>query len=236
MPSSKIIKKIRPWHVLLGSFFSVVILVALIWQLSPTMLDWGIRYLAAEAETEDFDMNIERIDPWGVSIEDILISTQEAELSVGSLLLLFSPSGLTAGGIDSFTLRDISLELDGKRVLDQLLDDQSQEVDDEDILWLEKLGEYLSDPKLKTFRVFNAETSWAWPEFSLPLEFTIKGDYSEGSASTTVDGEFSRFPFLSEIHYWQEEENTYGEMEIKFPDSNKSEELKARLKRLSGMD
>ena len=236
MPLSKIIKKIRPWHVFLGSFFSVVILVALIWQLSPTMLDWGIRYLAAEAETEDFDMDIERIDPWGVSIEDILISKQETELSVGSLLLLFSPSGLSTGEIDSFTLRDVRLEMDGKKVLDQLLDDQSQEVDEVDILWLEKLGEYLSDPKLKTFRVFNAETSWAWPEFSLPLEFTIKGDYSEGSASTTVDGELSSFPFLSEIHFWQEEENTYGEMEIKFPDLNKSEELKAPLKRFTGMD
>ena len=151
MPPSKIIKKIRPWHVLLGAFLSGVIIVALIWQLSPTMLDLGIRYLAAEAETEDFDMDIERIDPWGVSIEDILISTEEADLSVGTLLLLFSPSGLTAGEIDSFTLRDISLEMDGKRVLDQLLDDQSQEIDEVDILWLEKLGEYLSDPKLKHF-------------------------------------------------------------------------------------
>ena len=236
MPPSKIMKKIRPWHVLLGAFFSGVILVALVWQLSPTMLDWGIRYLASEAETDDFDMDIERIDPWGVSIADILISTEETDLSVGSLLLLFNPSSLTAGEIDSFTLRDIRLETNGKRMLDQLLDDQNPEADKVDVLWLEKLGEYLSDPKLKTFRVFNAETSWLWPDFSLPLEFTIKGDYSEGSASTTVDGELSRFPFLSEIHFWQEEENTYGEMEIKFPDLNKSEELKAPLKKFTGMD
>ena len=64
MPPKKIITKIRPWHVLLGAFSSGVILVAMVWILAPSLLDWGIRHLAAEAETEKFDMEVTRLDPW----------------------------------------------------------------------------------------------------------------------------------------------------------------------------
>ena len=152
-------------------------------------MDLGIRYLAAEAETEDLDMDIERIDPWGVSIEDILISTEEADLSVGTLLLLFSPSGLTAGEIDSFTLRDISLEM-GRELISYLMIRVRKLMRWIFFGW--KIREYLSDPKLKHFPCLMPRLLGHGLSF-LPLEFTIKGDYSEGSASTTVDGELSGF-------------------------------------------
>ena len=236
MPPKKIITKIRPWHVLLGSFSSGVILVAMVWILAPSLLDWGIRHLAAEAETEKFDMEVTRLDPWETGIENILIETKEADLSLGNLLLQYEPGGLATGEVNSFTLRNLNLKLDGKAVLDRMLAEQSRETDTESTLWLEQLGEYLSNPKLKTFRMFNAKTVWEWPDFSLPLKFKIKGDYNEGLASTIFDGEFAQFPFLSELHFWQEDGSTYGEVEIKFPDLNKSELLKYPFSRFTGLD
>ena len=236
MPPNKIIPKIRPWHVLLGAFFSGVILVAMVWLLAPRILDWGIHYLAAKAETEKFDMDVSRLDPWETGIENIVVETKEADLSLGNLLLQYEPGGLATGELNSFTLRNLDLKIDGKAVLDRMLAEQSPETDTESTLWLEQLGEYLSNPKLKTFRMFNAKTSWDWPDFSLPLEFEIKGDYNDGLASTIFDGEFARFPFLSELLFWQEDGNTYGEVEIKFPDLNKSDNLKHPVSRFTGLD
>ena len=235
MSAKKIIQKISTWHLLLGAFFSSIILIAIIWLSAPSILDWGTRYAAAGAEVKKFELEVARVDPWETRIEQILIETKEADFSLGSLLLQYEPGALAMGKVQSITLRDMDLRLDGKAMLDLLLAKKNREVDGGNTPWLEKLGEYLSDPKLKTFRMFNAKTALEWPDFSLPLEFKIKGDYHEKLASTIFDGEFAMFPFLSELHFWQEDGNTYGEMEIQFPDLNKSEMLKYPVTRFTGM-
>ena len=103
-------------------------------------------------------------------------------------------------------------------------------------MWLEKVGEFLSDPKLKFLRVLDSVLKFEWPDFSMPLNFDIKGDYDQGLARTTFDGNFAEFPFLSEIRFWDEDGNTYGDIEIAFTDLNKSEKLKYPFLRFTGID
>ena len=85
-------------------------------------------------------------------------------------------------------------------MLDQLLQEQPAE-DSSEEMWLDKVGEFLSDPNLKHLRILDSALKLEWPDFSLPINFHIKGDYDQGLARTTFDGDFAEFPFLSEIRF-----------------------------------
>ena len=83
MSAKKIIQKISTLHLLLGAFFSSIILIAIIWLSAPSILDWGTRYAAAGAEVKKFELEVARVDPWETRIEQILIETKEADFSLG---------------------------------------------------------------------------------------------------------------------------------------------------------
>ena len=236
MPEKKIITKIKPKHVLWGTFLSGCTVILMAWLLAPSVLSWGLRYLANEAQVSKFEIEVKKLDPWETRMEDIFLEDEEANLSIGSLFLQYEPEGLAMGDIHSLTVRNLDLKLDGKEILDQILASDTQKVEGTDEKWLERVCGFLSDPQLTHLRIFDSKAALEWPDFSLPLEFEIKGDYSSGIARTIFDGEFSGFPFLSEMRFWEEDGNTYADMEIEFSDLNKSGNLKYPISRFAGMD
>ena len=236
MAKSKIITKIRLRHVILGAFFSGIFVIALFWLLAPGLAGWGLQRIAENAKMVNFEAEVNRLDPWETRIGSIFFEREEAEVSIDSLLLQYEPQSLALGQIHSFTLRQLDLNIDGKKLLDHLLQEQASGDEPSEEMWLEKVGEFLSDPKLKFLRVLDSALKFEWPDFSLSLNFDIKGDYDQGLARTTFDGNFAEFPFLSEIRFWDEDGNTYGDIEIDFSDLNKSERLKYPFMRFTGID
>ena len=236
MAKSKIITKIRLRYVLLGAFFSGIIVISLVWFMAPSLAEWGLNRISQNTKATTFGAEVNRLDPWETRIENIVFEREEAEVSIDSLLLQYEPQSLAVGQIHSFTLRELDVNIDGKKMLDQLLKEQGTEQDSSEGMWLEKVGEFLSDPKLKFLRVLDSVLKIEWPDFSMPLNFDIKGDYDQGLARTTFDGNFAEFPFLSEIRFWDEDGNTYGDIEIAFTDLNKSEKLKYPFLRFTGID
>ena len=236
MAKSKIITKIRLWHVLLGAFLSGIIVISLVWFMAPSLAEWGLNRISQNTKATTFGAEVNRLDPWETRIENIVFEREEAEVSIDSLLLQYEPQSLAVGQIHSFTLRELDVNVDGKKMLDHLLQEQVKEQDSSEGMWLEKVGEFLSDPKLKFLRILDSVLKIEWPDFSMPLNFDIKGDYDQGLARTTFDGNFAEFPFLSEIRFWDEDGNTYGDIEIAFTDLNKSEKLKYPFLRFTGID
>ena len=236
MAKSKIITKIRLRHVILGAFFSGIFVIVLFWLLAPSLAGWGLQRIAENAKMVNFEAEVNRLDPWETRIGSIFFEREEAEVSIDSLLLQYEPQSLALGQIHSFTLRQLDLNIDGKKLLDHLLQEQASGDEPSEEMWLEKVGEFLSDPKLKFLRVLDSALKFEWTDFSLSLNFDIKGDYDQGLARTTFDGNFAEFPFLSEIRFWDEDGNTYGDIEIDFSDLNKSERLKYPFMRFTGID
>ena len=236
MAKSKIITKIRLRHVILGAFFSGIFVIALFWLLAPGLAGWGLQRIAENAKMVNFEAEVNRLDPWETRIGSIFFEREEAEVSIDSLLLQYEPQSLALGQIHSFTLRQLDLNIDGKKLLDHLLQEQASGDEPSEEMWLEKVCEFLSDPKLKYLRILDSALKFEWPDFSLSLNFDIKGDYDQGLARTTFDGNFAEFPFLSEIRFWDEDGNTYGDIEIDFSDLNKSERLKYPFMRFTGID
>ena len=236
MAKSRIITKIRLRHVLFGAFFSGIIVISLVWFMAHSLAEWGLNRIAQNTKTQTFGAEVKRIDPWETKIESIVFEREEAEVSIESLLLQYEPQSLALGQIHSFTLRQLDVNIDGKKMLDHLLREKVNEQDSSEGIFLEKVGEFLLDPQLKFLRILDSALKFEWPDFSMPLNFDIKGDYDEGLARTTFDGNFAGFPFLSEIRFWDEDGNTYGDIEIAFTDLNKSEKLKYPFLRFTGID
>ena len=220
----------------MGAFFSGIFVIALFWLLAPGLAGWGLQRIAENAKMVNFEAEVNRLDPWETRIGSIFFEREEAEVSIDSLLLQYEPQSLALGQIHSFTLRQLDLNIDGKKLLDHLLQEQASGDEPSEEMWLEKVCEFLSDPKLKYLRILDSALKFEWPDFSLSLNFDIKGDYDQGLARTTFDGNFAEFPFLSEIRFWDEDGNTYGDIEIDFSDLNKSERLKYPFMRFTGID
>ena len=220
----------------MGAFFSGIFVIALFWLLAPGLAGWGLQRIAENAKMVNFEAEVNRLDPWETRIGSIFFEREEAEVSIDSLLLQYEPQSLALGQIHSFTLRQLDLNIDGKKLLDHLLQEKASGDEPSEEMWLEKVGEFLSDPKLKYLRILDSALKFEWPDFSLSLNFDIKGDYDQGLARTTFDGNFAEFPFLSEIRFWDEDGNTYGDIEIDFSDLNKSERLKYPFMRFTGID
>ena len=236
MAKSKIITKIRLRHVLVGAFFSAIFVISLVWFLAPSLAEWGLNRIAQNTKAATFGAEVNRLDPWETRIENIVFEREEAEVSIDNLLIQYEPQALALGQIHSFTLRELNVNVDGKKMLDHLLQEQPAEKDSSEEMWLDKVCEFLSDPNLKHLRILDSALKLEWPDFSLPINFDIKGDYDQGLARTTFDGDFAEFPFLSEIRFWDEDGNTYAGIEIEFSDLNKSEKLKYPFLRFTGIN
>ena len=236
MPERKTVTKIKPKHFLWGAFLSGCTVILIAWLFAPSVISWGLRYLASEAQISKFEIEVKNLDPWETRMEDIFLENEEANLSIGSLFLQYEPERLAMGNIHSLTVRNLDLKLDGKEILNEILDLDTQEVEASDEQWLERVSVFLSDPRLTHLRIFDSKVALEWRDFSLPLVFKIKGDYSSGIARTIFDGEFSGFPFLSEIRFWEEDGNTFTDMEIEFSDLNKIGNLKYPISRLAGVE
>jgi len=236
MAKSKIITKIRLRHVLVGAFFSAIFVISLVWFLAPSLAEWGLNRIAQNTKAATFGAEVNRLNPWETRIEKIVFEREEAEVSIDNLLIQYEPQALALGQIHSFTLRELDVNVDGKKMLDHLLQEQHAEQDSSEEMWLNKVGEFLSDPNLKHLRILDSALKLEWPDFSLPINFDVKGDYDQGLARTTFDGDFAEFPFLSEIRFWDEDGNTYAGIEIEFSDLNKSEKLKYPFLRFTGVN
>ena len=231
-------KKIRPKlnlkYVVVGVFSSALLILEIGWLLTPRIVDWGLRYLSKGAAPDEFSLEVEQADPWETRINEVVFKNQEANFSIGNLHIQYDPSGLAVGDINSFTVRNLLVSLDGKAILDNALEENATP-EHPDTQWLEQIGNFLSDPELKHLRILSSMVSINWPDFKLPLNFQIKGDYNEGLARTTFDGVFADFPFLSELRFWREEESTYADVEIEFTDLNKSDRLIFPMEKFSGL-
>ena len=142
MAKSKIITKIRLRHVILGAFFSGIFVIALFWLLAPGLAGWGLQRIAENAKMVNFEAEVNRLDPWETRIGSIFFEREEAEVSIDSLLLQYEPQSLALGQIHSFTLRQLDLNIDGKKLLDHLLQEQASGDEPSEEIWLEKVCEF----------------------------------------------------------------------------------------------
>jgi len=146
MAKRKIITKIRLWHVLLGAFLSGIIVISLVWFMAPSLAEWGLNRISQNTKATTFGAEVNRLDPWETRIEKIVFEREEAEVLIESLLLQYEPQSLAVGQIHSFTLRELDVNIDGKKMLDYLLQEQVNEQDSSEVIWLEKVGDFISDP------------------------------------------------------------------------------------------
>ena len=122
MPERKTVTKIKPKYFLWGAFLSGCTVILIAWLFAPPVISWGLRYLASEAQISKFEIEVKNLDPWETRMEDIFLENEEANLSIGSLFLQYEPERLAMGNIHSLTVRNLDLKLDGKEILNEILD------------------------------------------------------------------------------------------------------------------
>ena len=235
MVIKKFLPKLSTKNIFLAVILSVAIILSFAWLLAPVLADLGIRQVVKSTNPKEFDLVINQLDPWETSISNIVLRKKDTNLSIESLQMQYDPSDLAVGELDSFTIRNMEINIDGKAVLDHALSNSKKDSEDNSSL-LQSVCEFLTDPSLKHFRVLGSKISLHWPDFTLPVEFEIKGDYDNGLAMTTFDGSFAEFPFLSQLRFWAQEKDTYADIEIEFTDLNKSGKLRTAFQRFTGFE
>ena len=235
MVIKKFLPKLSSKNIFLAVILSVAIILSFAWLLAPVLADLGIRQVVKSTNPKEFDLVINQLDPWETSISNIVLRKKDTNLSIESLQMQYDPSDLAVGELDSFTIRNMEINIDGKAVLDHALSNSKKDSEDNSSL-LQSVCEFLTDPSLKHFRVLGSKISLHWPDFTLPVEFEIKGDYDTGLAMTTFDGSFAEFPFLSQLRFWAQEKDTYADIEIEFTDLNKSGKLRTAFQRFTGFE
>ena len=235
MAIKKFLPKLSTKNIFLAVILSVAIILSFAWLLAPVLADLGIRQVVKSTNPKEFDLVINQLDPWETSISNIVLRKKDTNLSIESLQMQYDPSDLAVGELDSFTIRNMEINIDGKAVLDHALSNSKKDSEDNSSL-LQSVCEFLTDPSLKHFRVLGSKISVHWPDFTLPVEFEIKGDYDNGLAMTTFDGSFAEFPFLSQLRFWAQEKDTYADIEIEFTDLNKSGKLRTAFQRFTGFE
>ena len=235
MVIKKFLPKLSSKNIFLAVILSVAIILSFAWLLAPVLADLGIRQVVKSTNPKEFDLVINQLDPWETSISNIVLRKKDTNLSIESLQMQYDPSDLAVGELDSFTIRNMEINIDGKAVLDHALSNSKKDSEDNSSL-LQSVCEFLTDPSLKHFRVLGSKISLHWPDFTLPVEFEIKGDYDTGLAMTTFDGSFAEFPFLSQLRFWAQEKDTYADIEIEFTDLNKSGKLRTPFQRFTGFE
>ena len=235
MVIKKFLPKLSSKNIFLAVILSVAIILSFAWLLAPVLADLGIRQVVKSTNPKEFDLVINQLDPWETSISNIVLRKKDTNLSIESLQMQYDPSDLAVGELDSFTIRNMEINIDGKAVLDHALSNSKKDSEDNSSL-LQSVCEFLTDPSLKHFRVLGSKISLHWPDFTLPVEFEIKGDYDNGLAMTTFDGSFAEFPFLSQLRFWAQEKDTYADIEIEFTDLNKSGKLRTAFQRFTGFE
>jgi hypothetical protein len=235
MVIKKFLPKLSSKNIFLAVILSVAIILSFAWLLAPVLADLGIRQVVKSTNPKEFDLVINQLDPWETSISNIVLRKKDTNLSIESLQMQYDPSDLAVGELDSFTIRNMEINIDGKAVLDHALSNSKKDSEDNSSL-LQSVCEFLTDPSLKHFRVLGSKISVHWPDFTLPVEFEIKGDYDNGLAMTTFDGSFAEFPFLSQLRFWAQEKDTYADIEIEFTDLNKSGKLRTPFQRFTGFE
>ena len=235
MAIKKFLPKLSTKNIFLAVILSVAIILSFAWLLAPVLADLGIRQVVKSTNPKEFDLVINQLDPWETSISNIVLRKKDTNLSIESLQMQYDPSDLAVGELDSFTIRNMEINIDGKAVLDHALSNSKKDSEDNSSL-LQSVCEFLTDPSLKHFRVLGSKISLHWPDFTLPVEFEIKGDYDNGLAMTTFDGSFAEFPFLSQLRFWAQEKDTYADIEIEFTDLNKSGKLRTAFQRFTGFE
>jgi hypothetical protein len=235
MVIKKFLPKLSSKNIFLAVILSVAIILSFAWLLAPVLADLGIRQVVKSTNPKEFDLVINQLDPWETSISNIVLRKKDTNLSIESLQMQYDPSDLAVGELDSFTIRNMEINIDGKAVLDHALSNSKKDSEDNSSL-LQSVCEFLTDPSLKHFRVLGSKISVHWPDFTLPVEFEIKGDYDNGLAMTTFDGSFAEFPFLSQLRFWAQEKDTYADIEIEFTDLNKSGKLRTAFQRFTGFE
>ena len=235
MVIKKFLPKLSSKNIFLAVILSVAIILSFAWLLAPVLADLGIRQVVKSTNPKEFDLVINQLDPWETSISNIVLRKKDTNLSIESLQMQYDPSDLAVGELDSFTIRNMEINIDGKAVLDHALSNSKKDSEDNSSL-LQSVCEFLTDPSLKHFRVLGSKISLHWPDFTLPVEFEIKGDYDNGLAMTTFDGSFAEFPFLSQLRFWAQEKDTYADIEIEFTDLNKSGKLRTPFQRFTGFE
>ena len=235
MVIKKFLPKLSTKNIFLAVILSVAIILSFAWLLAPVLADLGIRQVVKSTNPKEFDLVINQLDPWETSISNIVLRKKDTNLSIESLQMQYDPSDLAVGELDSFTIRNMEINIDGKAVLDHALSNSKKDSEDNSSL-LQSVCEFLTDPSLKHFRVLGSKISVHWPDFTLPVEFEIKGDYDNGLAMTTFDGSFAEFPFLSQLRFWAQEKDTYADIEIEFTDLNKSGKLRTAFQRFTGFE
>ena len=235
MVIKKFLPKLSTKNIFLAVILSVAIILSFVWLLAPVLADLGIRQVVKSTNPKEFDLVINQLDPWETSISNIVLRKKDTNLSIESLQMQYDPSDLAVGELDSFTIRNMEINIDGKAVLDHALSNSKKDSEDNSSL-LQSVCEFLTDPSLKHFRVLGSKISLHWPDFTLPVEFEIKGDYDNGLAMTTFDGSFAEFPFLSQLRFWAQEKDTYADIEIEFTDLNKSGKLRTAFQRFTGFE
>ena len=222
MGRKKIIKKIKTQHFLIGSFCSVLLVLAITLYFAPFFLDWGIRYLSKRADPEQFDIYVDKLNPWEMKLEDLVFQKKGIEVSIDSLGLQYNPDDLALGKLDAFTVRGLNSKIDGDILLDQFLSEQPVQPEQDDYQWFKLIGDFHADPSVQHLRILDSKVTFFGGSFLLPFDFEVKGDYINGLARTILDGQIAEFPFLSETRFWKEDQDTFLDTEIKFVDLNKS--------------
>ena len=102
MGRKKIIKKIKIQHFLVGTFFSVLLVLVISLYFAPFFLDWGIRYLSKKADPDLFNIYVDKLNPWEMKLEDLVFQKKGIEVSIDSLGLQYNPDDLAFGKLDAF--------------------------------------------------------------------------------------------------------------------------------------
>ena len=236
MGRKKIIKKIKTQHFLIGSFCSVLLVLAITLYFAPFFLDWGIRYLSKRADPEQFDIYVDKLNPWEMKLEDLVFQKKGIEVSIDSLGLQYNPDDLALGKLDAFTVRGLNSKIDGDILLDQFLSEQPVQPEQDDYQWFKLIGDFHADPSVQHLRILDSKVTFFGGSFLLPFDFEVKGDYINGLARTILDGQIAEFPFLSETRFWKEDQDTFLDTEIKFVDLNKSRPLIVLASKFLGLD
>jgi hypothetical protein len=202
-----------------GSLAALIAALFLLWNYLPSIVDLGIRKFAEVGGFYQTDLRVDQVNLRGTKLKDVEIQSNEGNLTVKSIDLLYEPADLLEGRANALSLTNPALELD-LPALEEWLGQHSDDSDENQTLQ-EKLSTTLESPLVRFIRLRNGTVELTDKIKTMGGKVTLEADLYKNLAQVRMDGNFSGFPFDAEVTSVLEDTNLLISSRLELADLGK---------------
>ncbi len=176
--------------------------LVLIWSTLPRLLESFIQSSLHESGTILEAVAIDKFNPWILSLGELKIGSEDANISVKELEARYDPLSLSKGKIHALSVTSPKMDVNISQIV-QKLNAKDEDLEDGIDIGIQA-EEFLSNPPLQFLRLRDASMVAKDGDYQIQSIFSAEGDFHKGLAQIRMDGNFTGVPWLADITMIQE--------------------------------